>query len=185
MIEGKKIVLRPFEIEDAIHLQELRRDITGTKAYIGSPFPSNLESEKEWISRMYPKGDRNFISFAIEQKENKNFSGYCNVRNINYINKNAEVGIILSKNSRGKGLIVDVSFTLYAYLFNEINLHKVFALVLTENTLALRSHQKIGFKVEGEIKEHIYQDGMYKDVHFVSLYKSDFYEKYNEYIGNT
>jgi RimJ/RimL family protein N-acetyltransferase len=182
MIEGKKVILRPFEIEDSTHLQELRRDIKGIKSYIGSPFPSNLESEKEWISRMYPKGDRNVISLAIEQKENNMFSGYCNVRNINYINSNAEVGIILSKNSRGKGLIVDVSFTLYAYLFDEINLHKVFALVLADNVLALKSHQKIGFKVEGEIKEHIYQDGIYKDVHFVSLYKSDFYKKYKEYM---
>jgi RimJ/RimL family protein N-acetyltransferase len=182
MIEGKKVILRPFEIEDAIHLHDLRKDIKGIKDYIGSPLPSNLESEKEWISRMYPKGDRHVISFVIEQKENKMFSGYCNVRNIDYINSHAEVGIILSKNSRGKGLIVDVSFALYAYLFNEINLHKVFALVLTDNTLALKSHQKIGFKVEGEIKEHIYQDGLYKDVHFVSLYRDDFFKKYSEYL---
>jgi diamine N-acetyltransferase len=181
MIEGKKIILRPFELEDAKHLQELRKDIRGIKAYIGSPFPSNLESEKEWISRMYPYGERKMISLAIEQKEKRLFCGYCNVRKIDYINRHAEVGIIIAKNFRGKGLIIDVSFSLYAYLFNEINLNKVYALVLVENTLALKSHQKIGFELEGTIKEHIYQDGVYKDVHFVSLYRSVFFKKYNEY----
>jgi diamine N-acetyltransferase len=182
MIEGKKVILRPFEVDDALNLHELRKDISGIKAYIGSPFPSNIESEKEWISKMYPKGERSVISFAIEQKENRMFSGYCNVRNINYINGNAEVGIIISKNARGKGLILDVSFALYAYLFNEINLHKVYALVLVENTAAMKSHQKIGFETEGLVKEHVYQDGIYKDVYFVCLYRAVFSEKYREYL---
>ena len=107
MIEGKKVILRPFEIEDAAHLHELRKDTKGIKDFVGSPFPSNLESEKEWISKMYPKGDRNVITLAVEQKENKEFSGYVNVRNINYIHRNAEVGMIISKNFRGKGLNVE------------------------------------------------------------------------------
>jgi hypothetical protein len=53
---------------------------------------------------------------------------------------------------------------------------------LVENAIALKSHQKFGFVVEGLIKEQVYQDGIYKDVHFISLYKPDFYKKYNEYM---
>jgi diamine N-acetyltransferase len=181
-IEGKIIILRPFQIEDAIFLNEIRQDFNGVRSYIGSPFPSNIDSEKEWISNMYPHGERKVIHFAITDQVSKEFCGYCIARNIHFLNRNAEVGIILHKNARGKGLFKDVSFTFYNYLFGEINLHKLYSFVLTENKIAIETDKKIGFQIEGTVKEHIYQDGRYKDVYFVSLYKEEFYENYKKFI---
>ena len=77
MIEGKKIRLRPFITDDAKFITELKSDFEGYKAFAGPPFPSNTESEKEWIGNMYPKGLPSSIYFAIEEKDNKDFSGYC------------------------------------------------------------------------------------------------------------
>jgi RimJ/RimL family protein N-acetyltransferase len=181
-IEGKKIILRPFELDDAKYLQEIRQDFTGLKSFAGSPFPSNIESEREWISRMYPYGDRKAIFLAVTDIKSGEFCGYCIARSIHYLNRNAEVGIILHKNARGKGLFKDISYTFYNYLFSEINLHKVYSFVIQSNEIALETDKKIGFVVEGSVKEQIYQDGLYKDVFFVSLYKPDFYSKYREFI---
>jgi len=183
-IEGTKINLRSFELQDAKYLQEIRQDFTGLKCFAGSPLPSNMESEREWIANMYPHNERKTIFFAIIDKQTGKFQGYCTARNINYINRNAEVGIILHKNARGKGLFKDISFTFYNYLFSEINLHKLYSFVITTNEIAIETDKKIGFSVEGNIKEQIYQDGIYKDVYFVSLYKSDFHKKYNRFIFN-
>ena len=151
-IDGKKIILRSFELDDAKYLQEIRQDFTGLKGFAGSPFPSNIESEREWISRMYPYGDRKSIFLAITDKQSGEFCGYCTARSINYINRNAEVGIILHKNARGKGLFKETSFTFYNYLFSEINLHKVYSFVLQSNEIAIETDKKIGFFVEGLIK---------------------------------
>jgi RimJ/RimL family protein N-acetyltransferase len=181
-IEGNKITLRSFELDDAKYLQEIRQDFAGLKGFAGSPFPSNIESEREWISRMYPKGERTTILFAAINKQGNKFCGYCIARNINYVNRNAEVGIILHKNSRGQGLFKDISFTFYNYLFSEINLHKVYSFVIKSNEIAIETDKKIGFLIEGNIKEQIYQDGIYKDVLFVSLYKPEFYKIHKEFI---
>lgn len=183
IIKGKNIFLRAFEIDDAKWLQEIRQDFEGLKGFAGSPFPSNLESEKEWISNMYPKGERKSIFLAIIENGSKQFSGYCVARNIDYINSHAEVGIILHKNARGKGFFKDVSFAFYDYLFGQINLNKLYSFVLESNEIALNTDKKIGFSVEGLIKEHIFQDGEYKDVHFVSLYKNEFNKKHGEFVS--
>lgn len=175
MIEGKKVRLRPFVTEDAKYISELKSDFEGMKAFAGIPFPANIESEKEWINNMYPKGLPSATYFAIEDKISKEFIGYCVARKIDYISRNAEVGIILVKAARGKGLFKEVSYLFYNYLFNEINLHKVYSFVI-EGNLALKADKKIGFIEEGLVKEHLWQDGHYKNLHFVSLYRDNFYK---------
>ncbi len=180
MIESKRLILRSFRIEDAGGMDKLRSDFEAVKAFAGSPFPSNIESEKEWIHKMYQKGIRNNIYLAIEEKESQSFIGYCVARNINFLNRNADVGIIFLKEGRGKGYFREISVLFYDYLFAQLNFHKVYSIVIEDNKIALNSDKKIGFVVEGLIKEHIWQDGKYKNVVFVSLYRKDFYKNNNK-----
>jgi RimJ/RimL family protein N-acetyltransferase len=183
-IIGNRIFLRPFEKKEARFLQEIRQDFMGLKSFAASPFPSNLESEEEWISHMYPPGLRSSIILAAFESESSQFLGYCNARNINYLNRNAEVGIILHTDARGKGFFKDISLTFHNYLFKEINLNKVYSFVITTNTIAIESYKKLGFLVEGHIKEQIYQDGQYKDVFFISLYLTDFHNVYKAFYNS-
>lgn len=176
ILEGKKIYLRPFEADDAKHLQEIREDFEGVKSFAGSPFPSNLESQKEWISKMYPKGELKSVYFAIIEKGSNSFCGYCVANDIDYINRKAVVGTFMFISSRGKGFFKDVTHIFHDYLFSQLNLHKLYTFILVSNDISVEAHKQIGFEIEGLIKEHIYQDGVYKDVYFVSLYKSNFYE---------
>ncbi|MCD4741193.1 MAG: GNAT family N-acetyltransferase [Desulfobacteraceae bacterium] len=173
MYTGKNISLRPFKMEDAQFILELKKDFNANKSFAGSPFPSDIESEKEWISNMYPPGIRETVHFAIEENKSNKFIGYIVARRINYINSNAEIGTILIKEERGKKYFKEISVLFYSYLFNELNLHKVYSSVITSNTISLEAHKKIGFTIDGERKEHIWQDGQYKDVYLISLFASD------------
>lgn len=179
MIEGKKIRLRGFVTDDAKYINELKSDFEGLKAFAGLPFPANIESEKEWIGNMYAKGLPSAIYFAAEDKTSNDFLGYCVARKIDFLSKNAEVGIIIVKNARGKGYFKEISYIFYNYLFNEINLHKVYSFVI-EGNLALKADKKIGFIEEGLVKEQLWQDGKYKNLHFVSLYKDNFYRVWDK-----
>jgi RimJ/RimL family protein N-acetyltransferase len=179
MYKSKKITLRPFNEDDAKIISEMKADFLATKAFAGRPFPNNTVGEKEWISKMYPAGLLSSIIFVVEENETKQFIGYVGASKIDYINSNAQVGIIFHKNGRGKGYFREASILFYAYLFNEINLHKVYSGVLTYNNIAIENDKKIGFKVEGIMKEHIYQSGKYHDVYMVSLIAKDFFSVNN------
>lgn len=179
MYKSKKINLRAFTEDDAKLIIEMKRDFIGLKAACGRPFPSNENSEKEWIANMYPNGYLSSIYFAIEENETKQFIGYCSASNINYINSNAHVGLFFHKSGRGKGYFKEASILFYGYLFNEINLHKVYSYALTYNQLAIQADKKIGFKEEGIMKEHIYQNGIYHDALMLSLTAKDFFQIHN------
>ena len=176
MYKSKRISLRAFTEDDAKYISEIKNDFTALKAFAGHPFPSNLISEKEWISNMYPPGLLSTIYFVIEENETNSFVGYAVARKIDYINSNADVGIIFHEKARGKGFFKEASILFYRYLFSEINLHKVYSFVLTYNEIAIENDKKIGFKVEGIMKDQIFQGGKYHDVYMISLYASEFYK---------
>ena len=183
MIQGINIRLRSFNQSDAAFIAELKNDSKGVRAFAGSPFPGNLDSEKEWIGNMYPKGLPANVYLALEEIGSGAFAGYCVARNINYISKNAEVGIILSENVRGKGYFKEVSYIFYHYLFSQLNLHKLYSFVIKGN-FVLKPDKEIGFVEEGLVKEHLWQDGEYKDLVFVSLYRETFCKIWKKGLEN-
>lgn len=177
MYKSKRLLLRPFNESDARWISEIKEDFNGLRAYAGRPFPNNEEGEKGWISRMYPPGLQSLIILVVEERATKEFIGYVSASNINYINRNARVGIIFHQNARGKGYFRETSVLFYAYLFNEINLHKLYSGVLVYNTIAIETDKKIGFQVEGVMKEQIYQNGKYYDEYFIGLTAKEFFKK--------
>jgi len=173
MLTGKLITLRPLKHEDALQTLELRYDIEANQAMMGYPFPVNLENERNWISSLYPQGERKSIFLAIEENENKKFAGYLSAKNINYINGTADFGIILSKESRGKGYAKEAMKLFFNYLHREIHLRKLTLYVLEGNTSAIEVYKKVGFTREGLLKEHAWQDGHYKNVLIMSIFLGD------------
>ena len=174
MLIGKKVTLRPLKIEDVKYTLELRYDVEANKALIAYPFPVNIENEKQWIENLYPTGERENIYFAIEQNSSKDFVGYLSLRNINYINRNGDFGIILLKRFRGKGYSGEAMKLFFSYIFDQINLRKIQLEVLKENDKAIKIYESLGFNEEGILKEHIYQDGKYKDLVLMSLFLEGF-----------
>ena len=164
MLIGKKVTLRPLKIEDAKYTLELRYDVEANKALIAYPFPVNIENEKQWIENLYPVGERENKYFGIEQNSSKDFVGYLSLRNINYINRNGDFGIILLKRFRGKGYSGEMVKLFFSYIFDQINLRKIKLEVLRENSKAIKIYESLGFNQEGILKEHIYPSVFYPSV---------------------
>ena len=59
------------------------------------------------------------------------------------------------------------------FIFSEMNLHKVSLLTYGFNKRAIRSYEKVGFKVEGVLKENIYREDQYHDEIIMSIFKEE------------
>lgn len=179
MYKSSRLLLRALCKEDSLFIDEMRNDFEGSRAAGSSPYPSNIASQEDWISNMYPAGTLSNIYFAIEEIETKQFVGYCSALNIHYINSNAHVGFFLHTNARGKKYFKEVSILFYSYLFNELNLRKVYSYALAYNEIAIRVDKELGFQIDGIMKEHIYQKGKFHDAVLLSLRAIDFFKKNN------
>jgi len=59
------------------------------------------------------------------------------------------------------------------FIFNEMNLHKISLTTCGFNKRAIRSYEKVGFKVKGVLKENIYREGQYHDEVIVSIFQEE------------
>ncbi|MBI5928525.1 MAG: GNAT family N-acetyltransferase [Chloroflexi bacterium] len=73
----------------------------------------------------------------------------------------------------GKGYGSDGLQLLLRYGFNELGLHRIGLNVISNNTRAIRTYEKAGFRYEGAQKEAVYRDGQRLDMVYYGLLRRD------------
>lgn len=174
MIYGKLVRLRALTQSDLPQLIEWRNDPEVKALLIGWSYPVALETEQVWFEGA--SQDESTQRLAIELLADGRYIGNIGLYDIDWINRKAEYGILIGdKTAWGQGFGLDASKTLLAYAFRELNLHRIFLRVLTQHIRALRLYDKLGFRVEGRLREDIYRGGAYQDALIMGMLASDFH----------
>ena len=160
MIKGKKVSLRAIERDDLRRLWELRNDAEVETISNGPPKPRSMAEMEAWFDKL--TADRDANVFAIEA--DGRLVGQCNLRDIDPVNRRAELGIALLGDEIGKGYGSDAIRVLLDYAFRHLNLHKVSLDTLATNEPGLRAYRACGFIEEGRLREHEWSDGRYVDL---------------------
>jgi RimJ/RimL family protein N-acetyltransferase len=91
--------------------------------------------------------------------------GNIGLHKIDYIHRHAEIGIIIGEKEFWKRGFATKSVNAIAdYAFNTLNLHKLYAIVMKENTGSMKAFENAGFDKEGLIRDHFFKHGIYHDV---------------------
>ena len=77
-------------------------------------------------------------------------------------------------NQRGKGYATEAIRLVADHAFNKLNLHKLNTGMVKCNEPSKRAFEKVGFKVEGILKEHFYLNGQYLDCYRMGLLRKEF-----------
>lgn len=177
MIVGERVNLRALEREDLSKMCKWRNDPEAIR-FIFSYLPISMAEEEEWFSR-YLKEEKSRV-FVIQTKEAREAIGYLLVSNIDHKNQNAEVGIhIDEKEYQGKGLGTDAMRRLLQFLFEEMNLHRIYLYVHDYNERALDFYKKMGFVQEGILRDAIFTDGRFHDIILMSILREEFKDQKN------
>jgi len=142
--------------------------------YSRNMWPLTLEEVKKWFEPTPDRQMREFIVFTVYHKEAKRPIGSIGFNHINWVSRNANIFLTIGEPEYwGKGIAGEASKLMINYGFTELNFHKIFAAVITPNSRSLRAAEKLGFEKEGILKEEMYVDGQYHDVHKFALFKRD------------
>lgn len=155
------IKLRALNNEDINEMYEFIEDEEIAINFIFTRYPSSKEDLENFIKDSW--GNRNNVHFAIVNEEHE-YVGTVSLKNINYVDRNAEFAIVTRKKFWGKKYAFDATMSILEYGFKRINLHKIYLNVISTNIRANKFYEKIGFKREGIFKEHIYLNGRYEDL---------------------
>lgn len=88
-----------------------------------------------------------------------------------------EWGFYIGESTATKGMGTALGYTFLNYIFDELKIRKVCAEVFDYNEISLYFHQKLGFKQDEILREHIFKNGRYCDVHLFSIFREEWLEK--------
>lgn len=129
----------------------------------GSPTPFTQESICKWIA--WHRGKEDESLFAIVDTAAGTAFGHIGLYEIDRNVRCAELGILIGLNEYlGKGFGTDATETLVKYAFEGLDLHRVYAEVITENVASMHLFEKCGFTLEGIKRDANYKNGRYYDV---------------------
>jgi len=175
-IVGERIYLRPLEPAQDNHLYSTWMNDEEIRRYF-SIYPTSDTRGEERLELLYKDGKH--IIFGVALNENNRLIGLVGLKDINYINQNAEFYIIIGDRSAwGKGYGTEATKLMIQYGFMELNLNRIQTQSMEDNIGGWRADEKAGFKYEATLREVILRFGKYNDVLVYSLLKS-------EYLQNT
>ena len=170
---GNFVRLREYHKDDLSLTWEYVND-WDVKKYLdpGVPFPWKFEEEEKWYQELSAKNPERY-SFAIERISDEQYIGGCGINNLDWKNSVATVGIFLGKPFLSQGYGTDAMRVLVNFIFLEMNIHKTMLHVYAFNDRAIKSYQKVGFKIEGTLRSQVVREGKYHDEIIMGILKEE------------
>ena len=179
---GDRIYLSPKGIseEEIEKFTEWMNDFEVTD-YIGRTSQlMTLEDEKTFLENM-SKTDE-VRNFSIIELNNDKLIGTIGLEHINWIKRNAVLGIFIGDNEfRNNGYGTEAIKLLLEYGFRYLNLHSIKLDLISINERAHRCYLKCGFKDTGASREEIFLNGKYYDKLHMDILETEFE---GDYIRN-
>lgn len=171
----RKVNLRKLIISDAefISKNAKDKDITRYTFVVAPPF--RLKEARRFIKKTQSDiQKKKAYEFGIELKETKELIGTINLFNIDYKNKNAEIGIWMAKKYWGKGLAWEALSLMLQFGFFNLKLERIQARVLHKNIFAKNLLKRIGFKLEGKLRKKTFFKNRWFDDLIYGILKQNF-----------
>jgi len=161
-LDGEKIFLRPLGRDDAELIVPWVNDQEVTRTLLLHR-PVNLESEEEFLAKV-TRSETDVI-FGIVEKTSDRLIGVVGLPRIDYRNRHSSFGIFIGDKTKwGKGYGTEATFLSVQYAFGTLNLNRVWLHVSADNRAGIRAYEKVGFRREGLLRQHLYRDGRYLDI---------------------
>lgn len=122
--------------------------------------------------------NRNNTVYCIFHETPENVIGVWKLQDLDDTNRCTEMGMDIFKNYRGKGFGLKSFKMIFKYIFENLNVHTIYAKVGAYNETSLITAQKAGYKISGKIPESLFRKGMYWDNILLSI-------TFDEYKNNS
>lgn len=163
MLEGKRLRLRALEKADMPMVLEWRQTQLAFESFFTHPV-LNLDLQEAWYQKQLP--DPTQLNFIIHHKESKTDIGMIALTNIDYAAHHCEWGrlLVAHKKFLGNGYGKEAIEIILEYGFQYLNLHRISCTALSTNDRVIKLYKKLGFKIEGQLRKHVFKGGRYIDV---------------------
>lgn len=170
MISSQRLNFRAIENRDVAHYQRWIND-SETNFWRGLYHPMSLVEAAEALETL-KNSSQSQISLLIETKEFEQI-GLVGLRGICPRSRRAEIWIYLGeKKIWNQKYGQEAIATLVNYAFEEMNLHRIWLECDPEYEQSVKCYSKVGFVLEGKLRDGYFRHGRYRDTIIMGLVNS-------------
>ncbi len=174
-----------LSIRDGIYLQIMEERHAEAVYSVADEDREHLRPWLPWVDQSTSSEyTRQFIRGALEQfSHNQGFSaaiwidgqvgGGIGFHNVNWLNKNVEMGYWLSSRFEGQGIASDACRALINYAFDEWKLNRVEIRCATGNKRSAAVPKRLGFSLEGTLREAQFVNDKFYDLFVYGMLARD------------
>lgn len=172
-LETERLVLRALTFADAEALFRIFADAEVTRFYAWETF-TRLEQAQQVLEQTAELCRRQeAMRWGLTLKGEPTIIGTCGYTRWNQPNRWAMIGYDLARHYWGQGLMSEAVRAVVRFGFEEMNVHRIEATVITGNSTSMKVLSKAGFREEGVMKERSYNQGQFQDVHLFALLRQE------------
>jgi RimJ/RimL family protein N-acetyltransferase len=172
MLKGDKVILKPmrrdyletyYQFLNDVELQLLSSD--------SAPMPMELDRLILQFEEHMKQPRAEKLWFGIEVQGGK-FVGQCILHKFDNAARTCELGITIGDGDyQNRGYGRDAVRLLARYAFRLLNMEKVWLTTNATNERAQKSFRAAGFEEEARLRRHIWLDGRYDDLVYMTCYR--------------
>ncbi len=161
IVETKRLLLRPFNLQDAKVVQQLAGDkeISDGTYYLPHPYEDGVA--ERWITNhraACEKGEQ--VVFAITLKETRTLIGAVGL----FLDDEAELGYWIGKAYWGHGYATEAARAMLEYAFDILNLPSIYSDCFQWNIPSIKVMQKIGMTYRKTFDKYVEKRQQYEAV---------------------
>jgi RimJ/RimL family protein N-acetyltransferase len=167
----ENIGFRPIDFEDLEVLRRLHNDMS-TLLQLGSVEMASSEQQVDWWKSLGKS--KSVQRYSIVKISSGQIIGIFRIQNIDYMNKNCEIGLDIIPSLRGRGYGKKSYHMVLEYLFMHFNMHMVYLRVGEFNERGQALYRRIGFTETGRYKQYLFRNGRYWDYIIYTMLRDDY-----------
>jgi [ribosomal protein S5]-alanine N-acetyltransferase len=174
-LETERLVLREIVADDAPALFAIHSDVEAMRWFGTDPLREPSEAEvliarfAEWRRQPNP-GTR----WGLQRKAGGGLIGTCGLFKWNRGWHSCTLGYELAASAWGEGLMGEALVRVLAWGFEQMQLHRVEAMIHPRNEASIKLARKLGFVHEGCAREAGYWLGAHQDLLHFGLLRTEF-----------
>jgi [ribosomal protein S5]-alanine N-acetyltransferase len=177
ILKGVRLTLGPVNVKYASYFVKCFKDPEVVRYLLPALYKISLKEEKKYLQNAL-KSKTEYIYLIWD--ENKNLIGCTGVHLDSAQSKVAGFGIVISdKKSWGKGYAGECIKLLGDFVFKRLKYNRWRLTVFVENKRAIKAYKKVGFKVEGRIRQAVLSriDKRFHDEYVMSVLREEWLKK--------
>ena len=175
-LQGKTILTRrlrmvPLDLDHVDAILEWANDpaVVGNSQFFREP------SDRKRIARFILEHETadDCAYFAAFTREGEEYVGNVFLLHINRLHRHAQAGITIKQAAWNRGYAKELMRAVLEFAFTDLDLNKAYLQIFTTNEKGLQLWTKVGFQIEGVLRQHYFVNGEFHDMYSMSILRAE------------